>query len=249
MFRKLLSAVLALMTFTACSTTPERPQSDTQPSSTGEIWPTPDKLIALTFDDGPSLDVMPEILDTLAEYDAKATFFIVGRNINAYTTPILKRAFDEDHELGNHSQNHLAMAQLTEQEILDEVSLCQDAITQITGTAPHWFRAPYGSIDDRMYQLIPMPFAGYGASAGDGSPGSNAYDRAYQITSNAYDGAICLLHCYTGCKETAEALKMILPQLKEQGYEFVTISELFDRVGDVPGATPGLKIPDNKSLN
>ncbi len=251
MIRKLLSAVLVLTTlttFTACSGTSYSSKETTESSSTGKYWPTPDKIIALTFDDGPSTDCMVEILDILAEYDAKATFFVIGKKINEYTARIVKRAFDEGHEIGNHSYNHLAMATLTEQEILDEVARCQDAVSTITGVAPHWFRAPYGSIDDRMYQLIQMPFAGYAASAGDGTPGSNAYDRAYRITTGAYDGAICLLHCYTGCTETVEALKMILPQLKEQGYEFVTISELFDRVGDVPNAVPGVKIPDNKPL-
>jgi peptidoglycan/xylan/chitin deacetylase (PgdA/CDA1 family) len=100
-----------------------------------------------------------------------------------------------------------------------------------------------------MYQLIPAPFMGAGESAGDGTIGSIAADRAWKVTSNAYDGAIVLMHRFQGNDETVEALKTILPELKAQGYQFVTLTELFTLSGNpIHDAIPGVKITDNKSL-
>lgn len=217
--------------------------------SAATTLPQPDKIIALTFDDGPSTKTMVQVLDLLAQYNAKATFFVIGSKINSSTKPILQRAVDEGHELANHSMNHLEMATLTEEEILYEYNACQEAVKEAVGIDMYFFRAPFGSIDDRMYRLIQAPFMGYGPAAGDGTIGSIAADRAFRVTSKAYDGAIVLMHCFQGNSETVEALKTILPELASQGYEFVTLTELFTRDGgSVPGPTPGVKIPDNKPI-
>ena len=205
--------------------------------------------MALTFDDGPSKTTMAEILDILAEYDAKATFFIIGNKINSATLPILQRAVDEGHELGNHGMNHLEMAELTDDEIRSEYFDCQDAVKQAVGVEMYYFRAPFGSVDDRMFQIIQTPFINSGAKAADGTIGSIAADRAWRVTSGAYDGCIIGMHCFQGNSETVEALKTILPELKAQGYRFVTVSELFTECGyEIPVATPGIRFTDNKPL-
>lgn len=229
--------------------TPTPAAAETTTGGTTQMWPEPDKLIALTFDDGPSSITMVQVLDLLAEYDAKATFFIIGRKINASTKSVLQRAVEEGHELGNHSFNHLHMAELSEEEIVKEYNDCHQAVLDAVGVEMHYFRPPFNSTDSRMYELIPAPFM-VGISAGDGTAeGSIAADRAFKVTSKAYDGAIVVMHCFQGNDETVEALQTILPELKAQGYKFVTVSELYLESGcKIPGPTPGVKFYDNKPI-
>lgn len=232
-----------------CGTTTATTEASTEaPIETTPQWPEPDKLIALTFDDGPSTKTMVAVLDVLKEYDAKATFFVIGKRINDSTIPVMQRAIDEGHEIGNHSYSHLYMAELSEDEIQFEYNECQKIVKDHFGIDMHFFRAPYGSIDDRMYSLIQAPFMG-GYSTGDGTIGSIAADRAYKAISGAYDGAIVVMHCFQGNDETVEALKQVLPELKAQGYKFVTLTQLYEEAGyEIPGPTPGVKIKNNKPV-
>ena len=224
-----------------------QPQQTTQatPTETTSPYPTPNKIIALTFDDGPNAD-MELMLEILAEYDAKASFFLIGKKVSASTEAMLKRAFDEGHELANHSTSHTDLTLMTAEEVAADVEQLQVAVEQITGQRPVWFRAPFLRANDTMYNLIDMPFAGSGVSAGDGSNDNLAEDRHYRITSGAYDGAIALLHCNN---VTAEILPKILHDLKMQGYEFVTISELFARKGVTPDGTVSFQYKDVTTCN
>jgi len=210
----------------------------------------PDKLIAMTFDDGPSKTTMVEVLELLKKYDAKATFFIVGRKINDITLPVLQRAYSEGHELANHSFSHLHMAELSDEEILREYENCQKIVRDTLGVEMYYFRPPFGNVDDRMYRLIPAPFMMCGASAGDGTRlGSNAEQRISKLLGKAYDGCIALMHCFEGNTETVKALETILPELTSQGYKFVTLTELYHKAGcQIPPPTPLVKFRDNKPL-
>ena len=255
---KLMCLSLSLFMLAGCGTTvghptqaAERPTENPTEATNGTAtqWPNPDKMIALTFDDGPSTETMVQVLDLLKQYDAKATFFLIGKKINASTTPVLQRAVDEGHELANHSMNHLKMAELSDAEIIAEYTNCQRAVKDAVGVDMYYFRPPFGSLDDRMYQLIESPFIGAAVTCGDGTIGSIAADRAYKTLSGVYDGAITLMHCFQGNSETVEALAMVLPELKAQGYQFVTLSELYTLAGyDIPAAIPGAKYRDNKPL-
>jgi len=236
---KLIALALSVLVLAGCGAAADATSvTTTAPVETTECYPEPDKLIALTFDDGPSAHTMAEILDLLKEYDAKATFFIIGRKIKASTKAVLQRAVDEGHELANHSYNHVKMAELTEEEIVMEYEKCQAAVLEAVGVEMYYFRAPFGSVDARVHRLVPAPFILCGASAGDGTNESIAEDRAYKILSGAYHGCIALLHCFEGNDPTVEALKTILPQLKAQGYKCVTLTQLYEETG-----TP-LPVPD-----
>ena len=202
--------------------------NDTQEATTVETtsrYPEPDKLVALTFDDGPNVH-MGTMLDVLAQYDAKATFFVIGKKITAETTTYIERAAQDGHEIGNHSFNHVRLTELTEQGVLDEINMTQDAVAQITGVAPVWFRTPFGRSNDQIKALINMPRAGYAVSVGDGSNDNTADDRYLRLMNGVYDGAIVLMHAND---ITAGVLPQMLEALKLQGYEFVTVSELFAR--------------------
>lgn len=246
----LLCILLSFSIFTACGngadvadTTAQAPTPTTTaaPTETDSPYPAPDKLIALTFDDGPN-EHMGTIMDVLAEYDAKASFYVIGKKVTGSNTEYVKRAYEEGHEIGNHSFNHVDITQLSEAEVLSEISMTQQAVKDVIGVEPVWYRPPFGKANDTTFSLIQMPHAYWGASVGDGSNDNIAEDRLYRATTGAYDGAIILLHCND---ITAGVLPQILHELKMQGYEFVTTSELFARVGEVPGATPGVLFKDN----
>ncbi len=227
----LLCILLLCGLLLGCGAAPE--QTEPAPTTTqGPTYPVPDKLIALTFDDGPNAH-MNTMLYVLEEYEAKATFFVIGKYVSN-NSDIVSRAFEGGHEIGSHSYSHEDMTQKTDDEILEEIQKTQDLVTNITGTAPVWYRAPFFATNAQCYALIDMPFAAAGVTANDGSNDNIAADRHYKIVNNAYDGAIAILHCND---ITAEVLPQILHDLKMNGYECVTISELFARKGVTPDTT------------
>lgn len=194
---------------------------------------TPDKVIALTFDDGPNTTTTNEILDILEEYDAKATFFLIGNNINDESAVSVKRAYDMGCEIGNHSKSHPTMTDLTEAEIIEEVSYVDEKVFEITGEYPTFFRPPFIAVNDLMYDTIDHTFiCGFGCS--DYLDTVTAQDRIDAVMSAAKDGLIVLLHDAAGNDMTVEALKTIVPELIEDGYELVTLSELYERQGETP---------------
>lgn len=218
-----------------CGAAPATDNSTTEatPTESTSPYPVPDKLIALTFDDGPDLD-MDLMLDTLAEYDAKATFFVIGRKV-AGNAKYLARAHEEGHEIGSHSFSHERMTEKTEAEILEEISKTQTAVADVTGVEPVWYRPPFLAANDFTFSLIKMPHAHCGVSFDDGKNDTLGEHRKYMVLSKVYDGAIVLGHVND---ITAEILADLLHELKLQGYEMVTISELFARKGITPEVGP-----------
>ena len=190
-FIRLFCLPLAIALFSGCAaTSPATTNTTATTAPTSEIptvtptnRPEANKIVALTFDDGPSRTTMAEVLNILAQYDAKATFFIIGNKISADTLPVLQRAVDEGHELGNHGMNHLHMAELSGAEIQSEYVQCQEAVKEAVGVVMYYFRAPFGSVDDRMYQIIQAPFIASGAKAADGTIDSIAANRAWRVTT------------------------------------------------------------------
>src|SRR5699024_9350397 len=106
-----------------------------------------EKYVALTFDDGPSKEVTPRILDILSQHGAVATFFMLGSQVDYYPD-IAKRVADEGHEIGNHTQNHKDLTTLGQNAIHTEITESADKIQQATGIWPHLVRPPYGAYDN-----------------------------------------------------------------------------------------------------
>lgn len=191
------------------------------------------KLVALTFDDGPSIETTEQVLDVLKENDIVASFFLIGQNITEETEHLVKRAYDMGCSIENHSKTHQAMPTQSKEEILDEISYTTDAILRITGEKPQFFRPPYISYDQKMFDLIDLTFiCGYGCE--DWEPSVTAEERTRRILNDANLGFIILMHDMAGNVQTVEAIKTLIPALKEQGYEFVTVRDLFQRSGVVP---------------
>lgn len=197
-----------------------------------------DKVIALTFDDGPWPESTAAILDVLAEHDAKATFFTVGNRIDGEGIDLVRRAADEGHQICTHSFSHAAgdgqsvnLGYMKPEDQVAEVQKGYDAIEAATGEeASRVFRAPGGNYgEDVMRNVGPLVSAeiGWNIDSEDWrKPGAGPI--ADQI-KNAWPGSIVLMHDGGGDRsQTVEALDDALPFLKSQGYRFVTMDELMD---------------------
>ncbi|WP_244910130.1 polysaccharide deacetylase family protein [Eggerthella sinensis] len=195
-----------------------------------------DKVVALTFDDGPWSDSTAAILDTLSEFGAKATFFTVGDRINGEGVDLVKRAAAEGHQICTHTFDHAAgdgqsvnLGYMTAEDQVAEVQKGYEAIEAATGAeASHVFRTPGGNYgEDVMRNVGPLVTAeiGWNIDSQDWRrPGVGPI--ADQI-KNAWPGAIVLMHDGGGDRsQTVQALRDALPYLKAQGYRFITMDEL-----------------------
>ncbi len=186
--------------------------------------------IAITFDDGPNATTTMEVLDILEKYQVRASFFLIGTNINDESAKSVKRAFDLGCDIENHSKTHSYMDKMTADEIKDEVAYVNDKVKEITGTTPKFFRPPYIAVNSTMYDNIDMTFiSGYGCNDWDDKV--TAEYRAKYLEKKAADGVIFLLHDAEGNSKTVEALDKAIPILLEKGFQFATISDLFELKG------------------
>ncbi len=180
-------------------------------------------MIAFSFDDGPNGVSTPRILDILKENDAKATFFMLGQNIEKHPD-VVKRMVQEGHEPANHTVSHKNLAKLNADEIHEEIFRTQDLIFQTTGVESKWLRPPYGEISDLLRQITPIPLLLWSIDSLDWHS-RNVEKIKEEVLPSIKDGSLVLMHDIYGT--TAQALEEILPVLKEQGYQFVTVSELY----------------------
>ena len=211
--------------------------AQSQSGGGGGTTPTPDysgkKLVALTFDDGPNTNTTPQILDKLERYGVVATFFLIGQNINDGVKPVMQRQVSMGCEIANHSYSHNYMNNMDAYSAGNEVARTNSLIQQMTGTTPKFFRPPYISTSNAMYQGIDLPFI-CGIMCDDWQDNVSAQSRANTIISNVKDGDIILMHDFSGNSNTVAALDTIIPWLKNNGYELVTVSQLFELKGVNP---------------
>ena len=185
-------------------------------------------IIALTFDDGPNSVITPQVLDILEKEGIVASFFLIAKNITPESAEVARRAKAMGCDIENHTVTHPFLNQLSVEEIMKEVDGCTEKIIEITGEAPKFFRPPFIAVNKEMYDNIAMTFI-CGAGCEDWVPDVTAEERAARVLANAEDGQIVLLHDMEWNRNTVEALKTIIPELKKRGYEFVTVTELFAR--------------------
>lgn len=186
------------------------------------------RRIALTFDDGPG-DATPAVLDVLAEHDAPATFFVLGREI-AGREDTLQRALAEGHALGNHSWSHPDLAR-EPTRAADELRRCNEALAGVMGRRPSVFRPPLGTwtpsvLDQAVEQGLML--VSWDVNPHDYAGGETSADRiATTVLENARRGSIVVLHDGGPAREpTLEALPRILAGLRDHGLQPVTVPEL-----------------------
>ncbi|ACM22753.1 polysaccharide deacetylase family protein [Thermotoga neapolitana] len=194
-----------------------------------------EKLVALTFDDGPDTILTTKVLDVLEEYDVVATFFVVGQRLNESTKAILERMVSMGCEVENHSWNYEPLDRKDPETIREYIERTNELILKYTGKKPRFFRPPNLAVSDVMFEVIDMPFIsgvlGYDWVGCDRNP-----EKIVQnVLDGVKDGAIILLHdVQPEPHPIVEVLRILIPELKERGYRFVTLEELFKRKGVNP---------------
>lgn len=200
----------------------------------GEIvWevPTHDKLIALTFDDGPDPVQTPQILALLKQYQAKGTFFVLGKWVEKFPELVMQEQ-QEGHEVANHTYAHTyAVKSTARDKFTQDMAAAEQSITDAGVPRPLLFRPPGGFYNDMVIDVAKQKgytivLWSWDQDTRDwASPGVAAITN--KVLKNARNGDIVLFHDKVeGRAQTVAALKVILPKLQQEGYRFVTVSEL-----------------------
>jgi chitooligosaccharide deacetylase len=192
--------------------------------------------LALTFDDGPSQWTEP-LLDALAGEDARATFFVLGSHV-LDRPDALRRSAAAGNEIGNHTWSHPSLTECEDDAIRNELLRASEAIESVLGAAPRWFRAPNFGLDERVAAIaagLELEHVGCDVNPDDWRPGLDARTITDAVLASARAGAIVDLHdgrppeptsARRDCTPTVDAVRLLLPALRERGYELVTVSEL-----------------------
>lgn len=177
--------------------------------------------IALTFDDGPS-KYTKEIIEILNEYDANATFFILGNKVEFYRET-LERSLSYGNELGNHSYNHKYLSKLSVEELKKQIELTNQIVQNTLHYEIKYLRPTYGSVNQKLKKNSNLEIVLWNVDTKDWKI-KNGKKIAEKALNDIKDGKVILMHDIY--KTTLEALKIMLPELKKQGYQIVTVSEL-----------------------
>ena len=188
---------------------------------------TEKKQVALSFDAAWGNDDTNQILEILAKHNVKVTFFMTGGWVEKFPEDV-KKIYDAGHDLGNHSENHKNMSQLSDTQCQEELMKVHNKVKELTGTEMNLFRPPYGDYDDHV--ITNAKTCGYHTiqwsvdSLDWKDYGVDSIIKTVTQHKELKNGAIILMH--NGAKYTKDALETIILTLKEQGYEFVPISQL-----------------------
>ena len=178
-------------------------------------------MIAITFDDGPGR-YTKDILKTLTKYDANATFFVLGNKVEVYDETA-REIVKQGSEIGNHSYNHKWLIKLKSDDFVDQVNQTQSIVKRITVITPKVLRPTYGSVNDTIRKNTNLDIVLWNVDTLDWKI-KDPKQIANRVIGKVEDGDIVLMH--DTHKRTVEALKIILPELKKEGFQFVTVSEL-----------------------
>ncbi len=179
-------------------------------------------MVALTFDDGPQPSVGNRIMDCLAQYGGKATFFMVGERVGSYKTEV-QRMVAEGHEVANHTMNHKYLQKLGAAQIQAQVNNGNDAIQAACGVRPTLLRLPGGNHNATVLANTGMPMIQWNVDTLDWKT-RNADKTVAAVLNHVKDGDIILMHeLYSS---TGDAVLRIVPELHKRGFQMVTVSQL-----------------------
>ena len=179
------------------------------------------KTVYLTFDDGPG-EYTQQLLDTLAKYNVKATFFLVGENAES-NEKVVKRMYEEGHLIGNHTYSHIKLDECNISSAVGEINKTNEIIKSITGEDVKYIRPPYGAYSDKLLSHVNMTPVLWSIDPDDWA----TTDTAYVVKSVVYkvkNGDIILLHDIYD--SSVEAALEIIDRLSSKGFVFVTVDQL-----------------------
>ncbi len=187
---------------------------------------TRERVVALTFDDGPHATLTPRLLDILKAANVRATFFVIGMNVEQ-NPDVLRRALAEGHEIGNHSWSHPNLATMPEEGFRAQVQDTHEMIVETVGRAPQYLRPPYGNITPAQEAAVASGY-GYRTILWSVDPKDwGVPPRAVlirRVVSRARPGGIILLHDIH--PSTVGAVPAIIVGLRQRGFRFLTVSQL-----------------------
>jgi peptidoglycan-N-acetylglucosamine deacetylase len=221
----LLSLFLSALAAGAQDSSPTPTPSSAKPATYAQAR-VDQPYIAMTFDDGPSAENTPRLLEMLKQRNIKATFFLIGQNVVS-NPDLVRRILAEGHEIGNHSWTHPQLSKLSDDRVTAEITQTQDAIKNASGFTPTLLRPPYGAITARQREWIENRFGLniilWSVDPFDWKrPGASVITQ--RILSQARPGAIILSHDIH--KQTVDAMPATLDALIAKGYKFATVSQL-----------------------
>lgn len=181
------------------------------------------QLVALTFDDGPNPDTTPQLLEVLAKYNVKGTFFVLGAEVEIYPE-LTKQIVEEGHIIANHSYNHPNFDEVSEEEVLAEIEMTQEAIFEATDFLPTLYRMPYGAGGARVVNLLPEMTSIIWNIDSEDWASQDAYVIYEEVMENLLQHSLLLMH--DRYQATVDALDLLIPALQEQDYQFVTPLEI-----------------------
>lgn len=207
------------------------------------------KLLAFTFDDAPSFsgigdNATTQIIDALSKYGGAGTMFVNGKRIDENGVKLLEYALSKNFELGNHTYDHLNLVTLSEAAIKQQIESLNTLVKTKLNVDMRYCRPGYLAVDQKVYNVcseLRMPIIGGNKNASEGSgadwdSNTPADDIKKHIFANAYDGSIILLHSFS--PQTAEIMDEVCKKLYDDGFRFVTLTQLFEYNGidisDIP---------------
>ena len=201
-----------------------KPELAPAPAAPTPAPTTGNKVIALTFDDGPG-PYTAHLLDILDQYGAKATFFLIGSKVSGQAS-VVRSIQARGHQLGNHSWSHPELPKLSVDQIAGEIDRTNEAIRQATGVKPSILRPPYGAVNGvvlEQLRLRNMSSILWSVDTRDWAD-RNSQIVCSRAVAGARPGAVILMHDIH--QTSVNAVPCILSSLKQQGYSFVTIQRL-----------------------
>lgn len=188
------------------------------------------KLVALTFDDGPHPEFTGPLLDGLRERGVKATFFLVGTQIQ-YAPELVSRMAQEGHQIGVHTYSHMSVVGLEREEFRLQVEGTRRLIYSLLGERELWLRPPYGLLDENAQHWADSPVVLWSVDPEDWKDANVERIREH-IVSHTRDGDVVLLHDIY--PTSVDAVLGAIDQLQKQGVRFVTVAQLMEERGIVP---------------
>jgi len=192
---------------------------------------TSQKAVAITFDDGPNPIYTPQVLEIFAKAEGKATFFMIGEQMEK-NPELVKEAAEQGHEIGNHTYSHPKLTELTPADCLAEIERTEQMIRELTGKKPVTFRPPYldynhetiSVVESKGYSMI----GALNLEAQDWEqPGVDHILAASK--KSVKNGSILIFHDgYGDRSQTIQAVRELVSDLKSQGYQLLTVSELLN---------------------
>lgn len=206
-------------------------QEEAGQQQTGRVIDPSRPMVALTFDDGPFAPVGNQIMDCLAQYGGKATFYVVGNRCASYAAE-MQRMAAEGHEIGNHTFEHKYLNKLGAEQIQYQINRGSEAIQASCGVVPATVRLPGGNKNATVLANVHQPIIMWSIDTLDWKT-RNTQSTVDKVLGTVRDGDIVLMHeLYT---QTGNAAVQIIPALVERGFQLVTVSELAQYRGGLAG--------------